>query len=182
MILEHVRGIGYDDETHDGSPEIFDGADYGRLPVAVVFTTIEGTLAALNQAAHLAVGLSAQIVILATEVVSVRYTMSGLTESANFFQRLCQAMVTESELPDVAVEVYLCRDQLQCLEGRLRPRSIVLIGVSRRWWPRRERHLERALNRRGFGALLVQSNHAQSRVHSATVVRRMLEEARQVPQ
>ncbi|HEY0796885.1 MAG TPA: hypothetical protein VGD64_14025 [Acidisarcina sp.] len=179
MILERVRGLTLGGETHDGEPEA-DGSGSPKIPVTVVFTSIEGTLAALNAAARLSKDLAAQVVVLATEVVSLRYLYQGLSDSMNFYQRLCEAMVKEAQLQDVAIEVHLCRRQVDCLEARLRPRSIVLIGARKCWWPWRERQLERALRGRGFEALLVYSRSDQSRTRSGVVVQRMLEEARQI--
>lgn len=182
MILDRVRSVNLDGETHDGEPDLFNGADRGRMPVTVVFTTIEGTLAALNAAAHLSQGLGAQIAICVTEVVSFRYLIQGLPDSISFFQRLCTALVNESCLDDVGIEVHLCRDQVECLEARLRPRSIVIIGARRCWWPWRERHLERALNKRGFDALLIKANAGGLASRPEMVVQRMLEQAREITQ
>jgi hypothetical protein len=180
MILDRVRGVVFDGETHDGAPENFEGTGSRKIPVTVVFTSIEGTLAALNAAAFLSKGLAAQIVVLATEVVTFRYLHQGLADSMSFYQRLCEAMVKEARLQDVAIEVHLCRRQVECLEAKLRPRSIVLIGARKCWWPWRERELERALRQRGFDALLIRASSDQSRSRSDLVVQRMLEEARQI--
>lgn len=179
MILDRIRGVTADGEAYHGDPGVSEGNGCKKIPVSVVFTNIEGTLAALNAAAHLSVGLGAQIVVLATEVVSFRYLAQGLSDSLGFFQRLCEALVNECRLQDVSIEVHLCRDQVECLKSVLRPRSIVLIGARRRWWPWRERGLQRALKQRGFDALLVYAKPGHPGSHSQSVVQRMLEEARQ---
>jgi hypothetical protein len=180
MILDRVRGVTLGGETHDGDPDSMEGNGSPKIPVTVVFTSIEGTLAALNAAARLSKDLAAQVVILATEVVSFRYLSQGVAESMSFYQRLCEAMVKEARLQDVAIEVHLCRRQVDCLEARLKPRSIVLIGARKCWWPWRERQLHRALRGRGFETLLVQANSDQAHTRADVVVQRMLEEARQI--
>jgi hypothetical protein len=180
MILDRVRGVTVGGETHDGHPDTSEGNGSPKIPVTVVFTSIEGTLAALNAAARLSKDLAAQVVVLATEVVSIRYLYQGVADSLSFYQRLCEAMVKEARLEDVAIEVHLCRRQVDCLEAQLKPRSIVLIGARKCWWPWRERQLERALRARGFETLLIYSLSEKAHSRADVVVQRMLEEARQI--
>lgn len=179
MILERVRNAAFGGETEGAVPGHFAPSDLGRMPVTVVFTTIEGTLVALNAAAALAKDLAAEVVVLVTEVVSFRYQVQGLRDPVAFFERLCEAIVAETPIRNVQIEVHLCRDQVQCLETALRPRSIVLIGARRCWWPWRERHLERALSKRGFQALLIYAGSSTAQSRSASLVKRIIDFASQ---
>jgi hypothetical protein len=45
--------------------------------------------------------------------------------------------------------MYLCRDSSETLLAVLKPRSLVVIGGRRRWWPTREERLAKKL--RGAG-------------------------------
>jgi hypothetical protein len=147
----------FEGEPHCGDPGFVRDHRGGRLRISVVFTTIEGTLAALNMAATCAKGLCADIAIVVADVVPFRYPVETAPVRACFFETLCAAMIEESRLEKNAcdIEVYFCRDQIACLQSALKPRSLVVIGAERCWWRRRERRLEEALTLRGFDALLV---------------------------
>jgi hypothetical protein len=43
--------------------------------------------------------------------------------------------------------LYVCRDRWHMLASVLRPHSLVVIGVPRRWWPTREERVARKLRR-----------------------------------
>jgi len=162
-------------------PEDTDYSDAGRMRVTVVYTTIAGTLAALEAAAKLARNLNAEIVLVVAEVVYFRYALEHPPISANFLERLCLALMDELEmdvaLPATRVEIHFCRDQVQCLQLALGPRSLVVIGARKRWWNLREHKLERALSRLGHSVLLVGSNFNSRRSRAQSVARRLLTEA-----
>lgn len=153
MVKDRILG----GETHCGDLGPVRDSRGGRLRISVVLTTIEGTLAALNMAARCAKGLCADIALIVTEVVPFRYPVEMAPVRVCFFEALCVALIEESRMEKNAcdIEVYFCRDQVACLEGALKPKSLVVIGAERCWWRRRERGLEEALNRRGFDAILV---------------------------
>jgi hypothetical protein len=100
----------------------------------VLLTTIEATLAALNRAAHFAKGLDVEIVLVVTDVVSFHYPLENPPVAAYFFERLCFALIDESNLDadKVNIEIYFCRDRVQCLQLILKPRSLVVIGAKKK--------------------------------------------------
>ncbi len=142
--------------TH-GCPQSHSDSESRRLRVTVVFTTIEGTLSALETAGNLAQELGAEILLLVTEVVSFRHRIENPPGDWRFFERLCNALLDESIGPNTRsrFEVHFCRDASGCLKQTLAPHSLVLVGASRRWWPRLERDLQRTLIHLGHEALLV---------------------------
>ncbi len=155
-------------------------SDPGRMRVTVVFTTIAGTLAALEAAAMFARNLNAEIVLVVAEVIYFRYPLEHPPVSAGYFEKLCVALVDELEVDLTAtrVEIHFCRDQLQCLQLSLRPRSLVVIGAGQRWWDRQEHRLERALSRLGHRVILVGSSLSSSsrKEKAQSVARRLLAE------
>ena len=144
-------------ETFYGHPEIASDGDAGRLRVSVVYTTLEGTLAALSVAARCARSLCADIGIVVAQEVPSHYEVEKPPVSAAFFEGLCFALAEELGLErDIChVEVYFCRDQMACLMRVLKPKMPVVLGAGRGWWLRRERRLEKRLRTRGFDPVLV---------------------------
>ena len=175
------RRVG-DAEPHRADPQRADPAphvesDSGRLRVIVVFTTIEGTLAALKSAAKFAQALSAEITLLVTQVVYFRYPLETPPVSADFLYRLCVALMEELELDGdaVNVDIHFCREQVPCLQFALKPRSVVMIGARKSWWRKPERKLERALKRMGHDVLLVSDEASDYRARAESVVHRLEE-------
>lgn len=163
-------------EPHQTRPDVADECHPGRLRVTVVFTTIGGTLAALGAAAKLAGGLAAEIVIVVTDVVSFHYPLEYPPVTADYFERVCHALLEESALDaDVRIEVHFCRDQMDCLQRTLSPRSLVVIGGKDCRWPRRERKLERALHALGHNAILILASRRVYDSSTQSVVARLLQ-------
>src|ERR1700730_2709004 len=92
MIVNRQVG---DTESHNGYPCPVVESNFRRLRVIVVFTMIEGTLAALKSATKFAEALGAEIALLVTEVVHFRYPLETPPVSADFFHRLCVALIEE---------------------------------------------------------------------------------------
>jgi hypothetical protein len=170
------------------APAPADCSDSGRMRVTVVFTSIPGTLAALETAVNLARRLNAEIVLLVAEEIYFRYALEHPPVSPAFFENLCLALVDElgeelgrelgdeigAGLPPARIEILFCREQLPCLRLALPPRSLVVLGATGRWWNSRERRLERGLNRLGHSVLMVRAQSGAGKIRSQSVVRRML--------
>jgi len=50
---------------------------------------------------------------------------------------------------ETSVHIYLCRDRFETLASVLSPRSIVVLGGRKRWWPTREKSLASKLRKAG---------------------------------
>jgi hypothetical protein len=166
-------------ETHSGDPVPHLERHGDRLRVSVIYTSIEGTLAALHTASGCAKGLCADIAIVVAEAVPFRYPVAAPPVRVSFFEKVCQALIEEARLERnrCDIEVHFCRDQVACLESTLRPKSLVVIGARKSWWRRRERGLERALNERGFDALLVYSGSKSVATRSDKLIERLAAQA-----
>jgi hypothetical protein len=140
------------------------------LRLTVVFTTEEGTRAALKLAAVLARNLSARITFLVTEVVPFSFPLGDPPVAIEFLERRPLALLSESRIhaDEVSVKVCLCRDRKRCLRQILTPNSLVVIGGRRRWWFSPERELGEWLRRLGRRVIYVD---AQAKRRSRSLLR-----------
>jgi len=138
-----------------------------RLRVTVIFTTVEGTLAALRAARDLARNLGLQISLVNAEVVSFHFPVDRSPVSIDFLKERFLALVSRSgiEAELVNIELYFCRDRKQCLQKILAANSVVVMGGRRRWWARRERKLEEYVRSLGHRVISVD---VKSKVESGT--------------
>lgn len=112
----------------------------------MVFTTYRGTLAALKTAENLARHLDARICLLIAQVVPFALPLDCPSVSVPFTQERCLSIASEcAEASEVQINLYLCRDKRQVLRQVLRPRSLIVVGGSRRWWRTPEEKLARML-------------------------------------
>ena len=119
-----------------------------EFPIAVIFTSASATLAALEEADVLARGLSANITVIAAQVVPYPLPLDSPAVSMKFRESSIRQVVLQSPLP-AAIRIYLCRDAATAVLNALRPASLVVIGGKRRWWATREASLARRLRNAG---------------------------------
>jgi hypothetical protein len=119
-----------------------------KLNIAVVFTSVESTLAALKEAGTLASSLGARITLLVPQVVPYPLALETPPVLIEFNERRFRLIASQSPV-ETTVQIYLCRDGLATLTNVLTPGSIVVIGGQKRWWPTREKKLARQLRRAG---------------------------------
>ncbi len=133
-------------ETHDDR----------KLEINVIFSTTQGTMAALRTAQELALRLDARILLLVPQVVPLHFPLSSPPVSPAFIeQRACGMAMECREDAEISVQVYLCGDKRQCLLKVLRTGSLVLIGGGKRWWPTREQKLAEFLRANGQQVIFV---------------------------
>jgi len=153
-----------------------------RLRVTVVFTTTEGTRAALRTAGGLAKNLGTRILLVVTQVVPLQFPVDNPPISIQFLEQRQLALVSESgiEADEVSIQIYLCRDRRECLRKVLNSPSLVVLGGRRRLWSRREQRLEHYLRTLGHHVIFAETGpkkHAGSFIHSYVrpVFRRVLD-------
>jgi hypothetical protein len=125
-----------------------EAADH-KLRIAVLFTSVESTLAALKEAGELANHLGAQIQLVVPQIVPYPLPLQNPPVKEEFSERRFRVMASESPV-ETSVQIYLCRDRLAALTSALRPGSIIVLGGRRRWWPTRNEILARRLRRAGY--------------------------------
>ena len=152
MILNENRvGSG----SQAGEPG--EAQDGHRPRITVVYTTMEGTLAALEAAVQLSSGLGAEIVLLVAEKVAIYYPINYAHLAAKFFEGVRTMIVKELRMKEssIKLEIFFCRLPAQCFEAMLDERSIVVLGTESRWWQRRERRMVRTLKVLGHDPVLI---------------------------
>jgi hypothetical protein len=127
-----------------------------RLQVAVVFTSAASTIAALRKAGALADRLGARITLLVPQIVPYVLPLESPPVLLDFSEARCRQIAMESTV-ETMVRIYLCRDRLEMLKSVLAPRSLVVVGGRRRWWPTHEKNLARQLRRAGHEVILTET-------------------------
>ncbi len=127
-----------------------------RLDISVVFTSIEATLGALEEAAALANRLGCRITLLVPQTVPYPLPLESPPVLLDWNEKRFRVIASESRV-ETRVHLYLCRDRVQTLQSVLRPHSLVLVGGRRRWWPTPEMRLARKLCRAGHEVVFTET-------------------------
>jgi hypothetical protein len=120
-----------------------------RLNLAVIFTSVESTLAALKEAGNLANQLSARIMLVVPQVVPYSVPLERPPVLVEFSENRFRVLAGRSPV-ETRVHICLCRDRFQALASVLKPGSIVVLGGKKRWWPTKDKHLGHRLRRAGY--------------------------------
>ena len=123
-----------------------------QLNIAVVFTSVESTLAALKEAGNLAGSLGARITLVVPQVVPFPLPLETPPVLVEFNENRFRVMASES-LVETSVQIFLCRDRFETLAAVLKPGSIVVVGGRKRWWPTKDETLARQLRGAGYEVL-----------------------------
>ncbi len=124
------------------------------LDVTVVFTSAPAAVAALKHAAALADRLSAHITMLVPQVVPYPVPLESPPVLLDFSEGRLREVASACPI-ETKIQIYLCRDRTETLKAVLEPRSLVVIGTRRTWWPTRETQLARTLRRTGHEVIVV---------------------------
>ncbi len=125
-----------------------------RLQIFVIYTSEEGSRAALQTAAALASELDAHIELIVPQVVPFPSPLTTPTVVVEWNEDRLQQIAAEIPV-ETSVHVFLCRDREQTVMGALNPNSLVVVGgCKRRLWPNAETRLARRLRRSGHHVVL----------------------------
>jgi hypothetical protein len=127
-----------------------------KLNIAVVFTSVESTLAALKEAGNLANSLGAKITLVVPQVVPYPLPLETPPVLVEFNEHRFRVLASESPV-ETSVQVYLCRDRLEMLLRTLSPNSLVVIGGRKKWWPTNEKLTARRLRKAGHKVLFIET-------------------------
>lgn len=131
------------------------GESYERpLEVNVLCTSVFGAAKALEPAAALARGLNARVHLVVAQQVSYAVPLESPPTSVDFAERSARKLA-ESCGVETNVEILLCRDAEEAFRSHLQPRSLVILGARRRWWPCREQRMARHLRQLGHEVLVI---------------------------
>jgi hypothetical protein len=122
--------------------------------VYVVFTTVEGTLAAVRIANRLRRVMAVPLTLIHFKTIPYRIPVdapSGLSpvETGTFTSQL------QAEGFDVRIRVYLCRNEWRAIPLAFRQHSLIVVGGHRRWWPTISERWRRELEAAGHFVVFV---------------------------
>ena len=127
-----------------------------ELEIFVIFTDHPGTLAALRMAHRLSKKLDARLRLLMLYEVPYALPVTRPAVSVRFLEN--QLFTLASETPvGIAAHIYLCRDKRRTVRLLLKPRSIMILGGRKRWWPTAEDRLASVLKKDGHHVIFVES-------------------------
>ena len=145
--LQSLRGLPIQPETAAGLE--------AKLDIAVIFTSVEGTLAALRCAGELASSLGARITLFVPQIVPYPAPLESPPVLLDWNERRFLVIAGESPV-ETRVRIYLCRDRTEALISVLRPGSLVVLGTRKSWWPTSESRLARNLRKLAHQVILVE--------------------------
>jgi hypothetical protein len=128
-----------------------------RLEIVVVHTSVQATLTALTRAAALAKGLNARLRLVMMNVIPYPLPLDSPPVRRDFCERHFVEIASASPI-ETTVHLCMCRQRLETLIALLRPRSLLVIGGHKSWWPTKEEKLARELRRAGHEVILAESN------------------------
>jgi hypothetical protein len=126
------------------------------LSVAVIFTSVDSTMAALRKAGSLAENLGAQITLMVPQIVPYPLPLTSPPVLLEFQESRFENIASQSPV-EIRVQLYLCRDGVETLKRILKPHSLVVIGGRKRFWPTREKGLLRKLRRAGHEVIFAET-------------------------
>ena len=131
------------------TPGIPEGTEAPRqLEVVVIFTNTAGTLAALQMADRLAKRLDARLRLLLPYEVPYTLPLTRPAVSVGFLEGQLHALACKTPM-EISAHIFLCRDKRRTLRLILKPRSVVVLGGRKHWWPTEEQRLVSLLKKGG---------------------------------
>jgi hypothetical protein len=127
-----------------------------RFEVTVIFTSLEATFSALRAAGALSARLGARIALVVPQLVPFPLPLHSPPVQVDFNERRLRQLASESRVETV-VRVYLCRDPSNAFAMALKPRSLIVLGSRKRWWPTAEARLAGTLRRAGHLVILTET-------------------------
>jgi hypothetical protein len=131
-------------------------ATEAQLNVTVLFTSIEGTMAALRSAGTLASKLGGRITIVVPEIVPYHLPINKPPVSHEWNEKRFRVLAEKSSV-ETSVRFYLCRDEDEMLAKRLKPHSLIVLGGAKHWWPTQESRLAKRLRSLGHEVILAET-------------------------
>jgi hypothetical protein len=133
--------------------------------VYVIYTSIEGTLAAVRVASDFGQALGVPVTLIHFRTVPYALPVDapcGISpvETDAFLERL------RAEGLDIRVNVYLCRDEHDAIPLALRPHSLIVAAGRRGWWPTESARRRRMLEAAGHYVVFVDTSEPKERFHA----------------
>jgi hypothetical protein len=137
-----------------------------RFEIVVVYTSVQATIMALTRAVALAKGLNARLRLVMLNVIPYPLPLERPPVRCDFSERRLLDIASASPV-ETTVQLCMCRQRFETLVALLRPRSLVVIGGHKTWWPTKEEKLARELRRAGHEVILAESTNLVRSIFSA---------------
>jgi len=131
-------------------------AEDDTLKITVVYTSEKATLLAMQKAVALASSLPAKLRLVYPQIVPYPCPVASPPVLPEFTAKRLRQMASHVAL-DTDIHVCLCRDREDALRAELLPRSVVVLGGRKRWWPTAEKGLARKLRRAGHEVIFTET-------------------------
>ena len=130
--------------------------------VYVVYTSIDGTLAAVKVAGDFARAIGVPVTLIHFRTVPYALSVdepTGLSpvETEAFIARLQTVTV------DIRVRVYVCRDGRRAIPLAFRPHSLIVVAGHHGWWPTESDRWRRMLEAAGHFVVFVDTSEHKER-------------------
>ena len=125
------------------------------LQIVVPVRDPELTQAALRHAGTLGHDLNVCLRLIDVHVVPYALPLNKPSVSCRMLEMKLRALAEEIEEP-VCPELIYARDWEEGFRRVLKPRSIVIFGVRRTWWPTRDKRMSERLRRDGHQVIWVE--------------------------
>jgi hypothetical protein len=121
------------------------------MEVIVIHTNDRGTQSALKTAGGLAYDLGARIKLIALQGVHWSLPLTRPSVPVRWTEQRLFDLVCAAASPqlDTDIHVYLCRHKQKALLNVLHPKSLVVIGHKKTWWPSQATRMAAMLERAG---------------------------------
>jgi hypothetical protein len=150
----YLRSAATEPPGADSAPAA--SAVHSPFSLNVVFTTWQGTLAALNVADRQSRSLGLRVVLWYFQTVPSHFTPSCPPVSTEFLkQRLLAMARTCRRTEDVEIRICFCTNEQSCMQALLPPESVVIAGGRKRWWLSREQRTAAFLRSHGCRVLFI---------------------------
>lgn len=126
------------------------------LNIMVVYTSDRATLSAMQNAAVLANSLDARLTLVCPQIVPFPRAITDPPVLPELTESRLRGIASQVPV-DTEIQVCLCRDREDALAATLRPRSVVVVGGRKRWWPTAEKSLARKLRRTGHEVIFTET-------------------------
>ena len=128
--------------------------------IAIIFTSLAATVAAIKRTAALIEGLSLRVSVIWPQTVPIVLSLEeaaiSRTSVGGYYSTLPACVLRFPKCTSV------CRHMVEALVSLIRPESPIVVGTYSRLWPAWETRLARSLRRAGYNVLFLQFPNARS--------------------
>lgn len=130
-------------------------AHAGVLEVVVPFRTIDQTGAALKFAATMGQGLNWSVRLVDVQVVPIQFSNAAPPVGRKFSENRLQVLAEAAGVP-VRADLVYARDWEEAFIRLLKPESLVVLAIRKRFWKTAEQRLAERLTKQGHQVILVE--------------------------